>query len=67
LLSSLGPIWPAARDNAAIVIENNVPATAIIEPATAPSNVRAPAAPPSYNHFSRSDLETIPLGLARLR
>ena len=32
-----------------MVIENTVPATPIVDDATAPSNVRAPVAPPLYS------------------
>lgn len=46
LRSSLGPIWPAARASAAMVIEKTVPATPIVDEATTPSNVRAPVALP---------------------
>ena len=46
LCSSLGPICPVAKDNEAIVIENTVPATPMVEAATAPNIVRAPVAPP---------------------
>ena len=46
LPSSRGPIWPAASDSAAIVIEKTVPATPIVDEATAPSSVRAPVGPP---------------------
>ena len=46
LRSRRGPIWPAASDSAAIVIENTVPATPIVDDATAPSSVRAPVPPP---------------------
>ena len=45
LCSKRGPICPAASARAAIVIENRVPATPIVDDATAPSNVRAPVAP----------------------
>ena len=34
------------EDSAAMVIENTVPATPIVEEATAPSRVRAPVPPP---------------------
>ena len=47
LRSSRGPICPAASDKAAMVIENTVPATPIVEEATAPSRVRAPVPLPS--------------------
>ena len=50
LRSNRGPICPAASDNAAMVIENTVPATPIVEDATAPSRVRAPVPPPLYSH-----------------
>ena len=46
LRRSRGPICPAARDRAAMVMENTVPATPMVDEATAPSNVRAPVAPP---------------------
>ena len=43
---SRGPICAAASDSAAMVIENTVPTTPMVEPATAPSSVRAPVPPP---------------------
>ena len=46
LRSRRGPIWFDASDRAAMVIENTVLATPMVEAATAPSNVRAPVAPP---------------------
>ena len=46
LRSRRGPIWPAASESAAIVIENTVPATPMVEAATAPRSVRAPVPPP---------------------
>ena len=41
-----GPIWPAAIDSAAMVMEKTVPATPMVELAMAPSSVRAPVPPP---------------------
>ena len=46
LCNSRGPICPEASESAAMVIENTVPATAMVEEAMAPSTARAPAAPP---------------------
>ena len=46
LRSRRGPIWPEASDRAATVIEKVVPATPIVEEATALSSARAPASPP---------------------
>ena len=47
LRNNRGPIWPEASDNAATVMENTVPATPMVEDATAPSSARAPASPPA--------------------
>jgi hypothetical protein len=46
LRSRRGPNWDEASDSATSVIENTVPAMAIIDPATVPSSRLAPAAPP---------------------
>ncbi len=46
LRSSRGPICPEARDRAAMVMEKIVPATPMLDDATAPSSERAPSPPP---------------------
>ena len=44
LRSRRGPICPAASDSAAMVMENTVPATPMVDEAMAPNSVRAPGA-----------------------
>ena len=46
LRRSRGPIWPEASVRAAMVMEKVVPATPMVEDATALSSARAPSAPP---------------------
>lgn len=46
LRSKRGPSCDEASDSATSVIENTVPAMAIIEPATVPGSRLAPSAPP---------------------
>ena len=43
LVSRRGPYWPDAYTTAAIVTENTVPATVIIEPPIDDSTCRAPS------------------------
>jgi hypothetical protein len=47
LRSNRGPICPEASDNAATVMENTVPATPMVEEATALNNDRALDSPPA--------------------
>ncbi len=54
LRRSLGPIWPAASDRTAMVFEQTVPTTPMVDDATAPSRVRVPVSPPLQSQRLRS-------------